>query len=183
MIKTLVKRLLVLVLLASAAAPPLLAQTTETYTFNPNKAVPDGNASGLVDVRTVPSAIGNITGLKVKLKVTGEFNGDLYGYVKHSSGYTVLLNRPGKTVVNTNGYADSGLDITFQNGAVNTGGVGIEIEVMLATNVGTLMSGIWAGTSSVGSPVCAGAVTWPNALVGIGGRSMTKSKLVLRFGA
>ncbi len=119
MIRTIVKRLILLVLLASAVAPPIMAQTTETYTFNPNKAVPDGNASGLVDVRNVPSPIGNITGVKVRLKVTGEFNGDLYGYVKHSSGFTVLLNRPGKTAANTNGYADSGLDITLQNGGVD----------------------------------------------------------------
>ena len=101
------------------AAPLLQAQTIETYTFTTNRLVPDGNAAGLSDVRTLNSAIGNITGLTVGFKLTGEFNGDLYVYLRHASGYTVLLNRPGKTAGNAVGYADSGFNVTFQDGAAN----------------------------------------------------------------
>src|SRR5882724_6982285 len=73
--KTLKTRLLVLL----AAVSPLLlqAQTTESFTFTTNRLVPDGNFSGLSDVRNVTSAVGNISSLKVRLKMTGEYNGDV----------------------------------------------------------------------------------------------------------
>ena len=77
-------------LLVGAIGPLLQAQTIESYTFTTNRVVPDGNAAGVSDVRTLNSAIGAITSLKVRLKVAGEFNGDLHAYVRHSSGYVVL---------------------------------------------------------------------------------------------
>jgi subtilisin-like proprotein convertase family protein len=111
---------IILWMLIGVATPSLLqAQTTETYTFTTNRLVPDGNPSGLSEVRTFNSAIGNIESVTVQLNITGQFNGDLYGYLVHSSGFTVLLNRPGKTASNTAGYADSGLNVTFQTGAGN----------------------------------------------------------------
>ncbi len=124
LIITNMKRLkaLFLTVLLTAAAPPLLqAQITETHTFTPPtpRAVPDGNASGLAEVRNITSAINQIASVKVRLRVTGEFNGDLYGYLRHSSGFVVLLNRPGKTGANAAGYDDSGLDVTFAHGAAN----------------------------------------------------------------
>lgn len=111
---SMLKRAMLLLGFLAAASPPLLqGQITETHTFTTNRVVPDGNASGLHDVRNVPSAIVNIAGVKVRLKINGEFNGDLYGYVRHSSGFSVLLNRPGKTASNAAGYDDSGFDVTF----------------------------------------------------------------------
>src|ERR1051326_5879087 len=86
--KNQMKKVTVLALLGLliGAAPPLLeAQTTETYTFTTNRMVPDGRAAGLQDVRNVSSAIGMIGSVKVRLKIDGEFNGDLYGYVRHRS--------------------------------------------------------------------------------------------------
>src|SRR6185369_669211 len=88
--------LFILALLALASLPSK-AQVTETYSFTLNRIVPDGNAAGLNDVRPLPSAIGQISSVAVGLKVSGEFNGDLYAYLRHASGFTVLLNRPGKT--------------------------------------------------------------------------------------
>jgi len=108
-----------LVLLAVAKTALVQAQTTESFTFTTNRVVPDGSLSGLSDVQTVNSAIQNIAGLKVRLKVAGEFNGDLYGYLRHSDGITILLNRVGKTAANPFGYANSGFDITFQDAAAN----------------------------------------------------------------
>lgn len=116
------QRLKVTILLAllGAVVPPLLqAQTTESYTFTTNRLVPDGNASGLSDVRNLNSAIGIISSVQVRLKITGEFNGDLYGYLRHTNGFTVLLNRPGKTASDSYGYPDSGFNVTFQTGATN----------------------------------------------------------------
>ncbi|SPE59113.1 conserved exported hypothetical protein [Verrucomicrobia bacterium] len=112
-------RMILLVLLGAAAPLLIQAQTTETYTFTTNRLVPDGNTSGLSEVHSLNSAIGTIGSVTVALKITGEFNGDLYGYLRHASGFTVLLNRPGKTATNLFGYADSGLDVIFQTGAAN----------------------------------------------------------------
>jgi subtilisin-like proprotein convertase family protein len=109
-----------LLALLGIATPLLLqAQPTQTYTFTTNRLIPDGDPSGLSDVRTFNSSIGNITSVTVHLNTTGEFNGDLYGYLVHSNGFSVLLNRPGKTASNPYGYADSGLNVTFQDGAAN----------------------------------------------------------------
>src|SRR5205085_2254190 len=78
------------------------AQTTESHSFsNLNRSIPDGNAAGLSDVRTVPSTIANLSSVRVRLRVAGEFNGDLYAYVRHIRGSTtnfcVLLNRVGRS--------------------------------------------------------------------------------------
>jgi subtilisin-like proprotein convertase family protein len=120
-IKTM-KRLkaIILLVLVAAAAPPLLhGQITETHTFTTNRVVPDGNAAGLSDVRNISSAIAQIASVKVRLTLNGEFNSDLYGYVRHSSGFSVLLNRTGKTASNPTGYDDSGFNVTFETGAAN----------------------------------------------------------------
>jgi hypothetical protein len=134
-------KVILLVLLAVMTTALVQAQTTESFTFTTNRVVPDGSASGLSDVRSVNSAIGNITSLKVRLKVTGEFNGDLYGYLRHSSGFTVLINRPGKTATNAFGYGDSGFNITFQDGAVN-GNLHTYQNVITPPD-GSPLTGIW----------------------------------------
>ena len=133
-----------------AATPLLQAQTIETYTFTTNRLVPDGNAAGLGDVRTISSAIGNITSLKVGFKLTGEFNGDLYVYLRHSSGYTVLLNRPGKTAGNSAGYADSGFNVTFQDGAAN-GDVHLYQSVITPAD-GSPLTGTWQPDGRTNDP-------------------------------
>ena len=115
------KKMKVFLLVLLAAASPLLlqAQTTESFTYTTNRLVPDGSFSGLSDVRTVSSAVGNISSLKVRLKLTGEFNGDVYAYLRHTNGFVVLLNRVGKTTSDAFGYGDNGFDVTFQAGAAN----------------------------------------------------------------
>ena len=100
------------------------AQTIETYSFtNLTLPLPDDNASGLSDVHILTSAIAYTASVRVKLHVTGEFNGDLFAYLRHvttaETNYCVLLNRPGRTASNRYGYPDSGLDVTFQTGASN----------------------------------------------------------------
>lgn len=110
---------LILLVLMAAAAPPLHGQITETHTFTTNRVVPDGNAAGLSDVRSISSAIAQIASVKVRLRINGEFNSDLFGYVRHASGFSMLLNRPGKTASNPAGYDDSGFNVTFETGAAN----------------------------------------------------------------
>ena len=85
-----------------------------------NTLIPDGKGSGLADTQTLlPAQIaGNITGLTLSLTISGvgrggAYNGDLYATLQHGSGFTVLLNRPGKTALDPFGYGDNGLTVTF----------------------------------------------------------------------
>ena len=102
----------------------VMAQTPETHSFlNLNRAIPDGDSSGLSDMESVSSTIGSLGAVRVKLHIAGEFNGDLYVYLRHIHGNTtnfcVLLNRVGRTASNPSGYADPGLDVTFDQIAAN----------------------------------------------------------------
>ncbi len=144
------KAILLLGLLAAAAPPLLQGQITETHTFTTNRVVPDGNASGLHDVRSISSAIGQIAGVKVRFKLNGEFNGDLYGYVRHASGFSVLLNRPGKTASNAAGYDDSGFDVTFA-----TSGASGDIHTyrtVTTPTAGSPLTGTWEPDGRTADP-------------------------------
>jgi hypothetical protein len=121
-VKSVAFRLLVLAGLLGAVSSS--AQIVERHSFtNLNQAIPDGNAAGFSDVRTINSAIAHLSSVRIQLRVAGEFNGDLYGYVRRvnatGTNYCVLLNRPGRTTGNPYGYADAGLDVTFAATAAN----------------------------------------------------------------
>ena len=79
--------------------------------------VPDANFVGVADTRTVSSAILGITSVEVRLELSGGWNGDIYAYLNHSSGFSVLLNRPGKRTGNLIGSGSSGFTITFSDAA------------------------------------------------------------------
>ncbi len=107
-----------IVLAASLAAGR--AALTETFSFNDiNRAVPDGNPAGIIDGRTISSVITSISSITVGLRISGGYNGDLYVTLQHSSGFSVLLNRPGKTGSDAYGYGDAGFNIRFDDAAAN----------------------------------------------------------------
>lgn len=92
------------------------------YTFDTDLPaggqVPDGNPSGWSDTRTLSGL--PATGLldvNVVLSVVGGYNGDLYAYLAHGGGFTVLLNRVGRTADAPFGYGDGGLSVTFDDEA------------------------------------------------------------------
>src|SRR5919109_903297 len=118
------KKILLWPCLLLASVPSGHTQIVETYTFTTfgaqsSLAIADGNASGVSDARTVSSAISAIGSLTVSLDISGQFNGDLYAYLRHDSGFSVLLNRPGRTEDTPSGYSDSGLNITLSDSAPN----------------------------------------------------------------
>jgi subtilisin-like proprotein convertase family protein len=99
------------------------AGSTETNGFNVNLAIPDGKASGLSDVRVVSSSIPRLSNVRVQLEIAGEFNGDLYGYLRHitpgATNFCVLLNRPGRSSSNPLGHPDFGFNVLFDDAASN----------------------------------------------------------------
>lgn len=137
-------------LLGSALPPPLWAQLTESYTFTTNRLVPDGNAAGISDVHNVSSGLATIASLQVRLTVIGDFNGDLYAYLRHSNGFAVLLNRAGATADNPDGYADSGFDVTFQDGSAN-GDVHL-YQAVLVPAPGSPLAGAWQPDGRTNDP-------------------------------
>jgi subtilisin-like proprotein convertase family protein len=84
--------------------------------FQNNGAVPDGSLSGWSDTRFVNlSESAQITDLQVTLNISGGYNGDLYAYLVHGTGFAVLLNRVGVGQASGDafGYANSGMSITL----------------------------------------------------------------------
>ena len=83
-----------------------------------NQLIPDGSAVGLSDSRTISTGLVVIDSVLVFLNITGGFNGDFYAQLTHGSGFSVLLNRVGRTASNPFGYGDPGLDVTFSDSAL-----------------------------------------------------------------
>ena len=100
-------------------------------------AIPDGNVTGWSDTRTISGLTGgNITDLSVNLQFAGGYNGDYYVTLTHSSGFSVLLNRVGRTSGNGFGYGDAGVNITLADG------VGADIHNYGGTG-GNQLTGTW----------------------------------------
>lgn len=80
--------------------------------------IPDGSAAGIADVRVINSDLYTIGNLRVHLDISGPegWLGDLFVTLQHDTGYSVLLNRPGRTTTAPWGYAGSGLSVWFEDG-------------------------------------------------------------------
>jgi uncharacterized protein (TIGR03382 family) len=113
----------------------------EMYDFTGlNQNIPDGNPSGLVNVQPLFSAIIEITDVSVRLNISGNFSGDLYAYLSHDTGFSVLLNRSGRTLGNPFGYGDAGYNVTFTGSASNN--IHLYQETVVP-GVGSPLTGSW----------------------------------------
>jgi subtilisin-like proprotein convertase family protein len=84
----------------------------ETFSsgFQNGGGIPDGSLNGLADTRLESGPGGSfITGVTVTLNLAGGYNGDLYVYLAHGSGFAVLLNRVGVGAADAFGASGSGL--------------------------------------------------------------------------
>lgn len=106
---------LAVLLLASS----LNASTTVIEDWTVSSSIPDNNITGLVDTQTISgSTITGITSVEVRLQFSGGWNGDLYAFLQHDSGFSVLLNRPGRTSGDSIGSGSSGFDVTLSDDAI-----------------------------------------------------------------
>ena len=98
-----------LIILLTASLRTFAATITETVTYTPGVAVPDDSTVGVADTRIFSSAILLVSEVRVTLTISGTptpgdaFNGDLYAYLTHGSGFAVLLNSTGRTAGNDDG--------------------------------------------------------------------------------
>lgn len=115
------KRCKLLSFLALTAAFTASAQEYNFSFYGIGANIPDQNPFGVTDVRIINVGSGlTITDVDVSLTILGTggggFNGDLYATLRHESGFSVLLNRPGARPGTPSGYSDNGLNITFNDG-------------------------------------------------------------------
>src|ERR1017187_2409861 len=116
------KNILGLTLLATAVFASTVARVsasgpgTISYGWSGSQTIPDNNASGVAYSFNIsagePLAITNMT---VDLTLASGWNGDLYAYLSHGSGFSVLLNRIGSTAANPGGSGVSGMNVEFSD--------------------------------------------------------------------
>ena len=101
---------------AIALATGFVARADVTAGWTGSQVIPDNNANGVAFgfnfSSPSPAFISNVT---VDLNIAGGYNGDLYAYLSHGSGFSVLLNRIGSTAVNPGGSAVSGMNVEFSD--------------------------------------------------------------------
>ena len=120
---------------------------TETHTFDtfagqPSLAIPDGDLLGIPDSRNITSDISSLSRVEVTLNISGGFIGDLYAYLRHGSGFSILLNRLGRSSEQPFGYDDPALSIRLADNAPN-GNVHFYRNV-LTPAPGQSLAGTWA---------------------------------------
>jgi len=88
-----------------------------TYIQTVNAAIPDNDLTGITSTITVSGDATSIVGVQVVLNLSGTatagWGGDIYCYLTHSSGFSVLLNRIGRSTANPAGSGNNG----FGNGS------------------------------------------------------------------
>jgi subtilisin-like proprotein convertase family protein len=111
---------LIIAVLLLALARPAQADFVQNFNtgFQNGGVIPDGNLTGWTDVRTLSGAPGGpITDVSVTLNLSGGWNGDLYAYLVHNSGFAILLNRVGRGTGNSAGYGDAGMNVVLNDAA------------------------------------------------------------------
>lgn len=106
-------------LMSSTAWPAILETISHSSTFTTSLPIPDGDWNGIADTLTITTPIYSVSELRVSLDISCDYTGDIYAYLRHDTGFTVLLNQAGRTTANPYGYADGGFDVTFTRGAVD----------------------------------------------------------------
>lgn len=99
------------VLLAFAVQVSASLTTNFSGSFANSGYVPDANFNGWSDTRNlnVTEYAGfTVTDVQVTLNISGGWNGDLYGYLVHDSGFVVLLDRVGNSTFSPYGYGEAG---------------------------------------------------------------------------
>jgi subtilisin-like proprotein convertase family protein len=95
------------------------AAWTVNYSYDINAPIPDNSGVGLSDTQHVTTAITSISEVNVQLAMSGGWSGDLYAYLRHGSGFAVLLNRPGRSLNELLGSGTNDLSVVFADNALS----------------------------------------------------------------
>ncbi len=107
---------LVAVMFTAGRVAATVVPGTISTNWTGSQLIPDNNASGVAFTFNVaagsPLVVTNVT---VDLQIAGGWNGDLYAYLTHGSGFSVLLNRIGSTSANAGGSGVFGMNVEFSD--------------------------------------------------------------------
>ena len=107
---------LVAIMFTAGRVAATVVPGTISTNWTGSQLIPDNNASGVAFSFNVaagsPLVVTNVT---VDLQIAGGWNGDLYAYLTHGSGFSVLLNRIGSTSANAGGSGVSGMNVEFSD--------------------------------------------------------------------
>lgn len=112
------------VILVSTTAVTLLqgvacaATTTYNQSWIINAEIPDAYFGGLADTRNLTTGITTIDEITLNVQTSGGWNGDLYAYLQHETGFAIILNRVGRTAANPAGGNSVGLNLNFFDNAL-----------------------------------------------------------------
>lgn len=102
----------------------LLPLTSQAATYvgsdNVGQVIPDNNLGGLTSAITVSGDSTSITSVQVVLNLSNAqagWSGDIYCTLTHSTGFSVLLNRIGRTTLNPDGSGNTSLLLTLSDSA------------------------------------------------------------------
>jgi hypothetical protein len=126
--------------------------------------VPDGGGLGTFSQITVANVAGPVTAVRVYLDIDGGWNGDLYAFLAFGDRHAVLLNRPGRELLDAAGYGDPGMQVLLDDSAP-AGDIHRYRDAaagVLQVSPEGLLQGVWAPD---------GRTTDPDAVVGTDGRS------------
>jgi len=129
----------------------VIRQRVEAVNDSVNVGITDGTPVGMLSTLNVSTPIDHITDVNVTLNIAGGYNGDLYAYLVHDSGFVVLLNRPGRSLGLPYGYSDTGFDVTLDDQAPSG-------DIHLYWNVSSpsgVVTGTWAPDGRTTSPFLA----------------------------
>ena len=141
------KRILLLaaMVVTATAAHATLYSTNWSSGFANGGVVPDNNLSGWSDTRNVTTMpAGTLQSVAVDLHLTGGWNGDLYAYLVHDTGFSVLLDRvcPGAF-----GNGDAGMNVTL----ASVGSYGTVQGNIGTYGGGFVPTGVWNPYNTSGS--------------------------------
>ena len=93
------------------------AATTLTNTYIINTSVPDNSGIGISNTQQVSTKITSISEVSIQVTMSGGWSGDIYAYITHGSGFAVLLNRPGRSLIEPAGSGTIELSVILADSA------------------------------------------------------------------
>ena len=150
--------------LLSVCCATTATQAAFDWSVSANASIPDGDPVGMASRMVVSGQTAPISGLAVSLDISGSYNGDLYVYLTHGTGFAVLLNRVGVGAGSSLGYGDDGVNVTFTESAPNIHDYRLALFGDANHALGGALTGNWAPDGRAVSPLSIG-----------GGESVTAS--------
>jgi subtilisin-like proprotein convertase family protein len=100
----------------SAAVHGAFSIVDFTRSWNGSATITDNNPVGVSSTLDIfAPGYDHILAVTVELQLAGGWNGDLYAYLVHNDTLAILLNRPGRTVLDDLGSGSTDLSVVFND--------------------------------------------------------------------